>query len=140
MKVRVLQSHVSHGVQRNSQHCMIADAIKAACPQAQHVLVDLQSIRFSDPVKRIRYTYLTPAVAQQRLLRFDQGKRVQPFEIKLESPIRKRPMCSKSGSMRNGKNKLTPAQHKFKYAYLIANRARANQKEREFGIRKFTEA
>jgi Fe-S-cluster formation regulator IscX/YfhJ len=48
----------------SSSHCMIADAIKRQLPNARHVAVDLQTIRF---------TYLTPTLAQMALLDFDDG-------------------------------------------------------------------
>lgn len=67
----------------DSSHCMIADALKAALPDATHVSVDLQTIRFSDPRRGLRYTYLTPRTAQVALVNFDQGRKVEPFTFQL---------------------------------------------------------
>jgi hypothetical protein len=63
---------------RDSSHCMWAEAVKAAVPHAEHVAVDLQTIRFTDPSRGLRYSYLTPRKAQVSLIRFDQG---------LETPV-----------------------------------------------------
>lgn len=71
---------------RDSGHCMIADAVKVAIPEAKHVSVDLATIRFTDPTKRLRYIYLTPQSVQQALLRFDQGLTIEPFNFLLRRP------------------------------------------------------
>jgi hypothetical protein len=69
--------------ERDSSHCMIAEAVKVAFPGATYVSVDLQTIRFSDPAKRQRYTYLTPRSAQIALIEFDQGTTPEPFSFHL---------------------------------------------------------
>ncbi|MBO0736559.1 MAG: hypothetical protein J2P48_08325 [Alphaproteobacteria bacterium] len=69
--------------QADSSHCMIASALKAAFPGAKGVSVDLQTIRFSDPDKRLRYIYLTPRLAQIGIIDFDQGHEVEPFSFRL---------------------------------------------------------
>lgn len=68
---------------RDSSHCMVAMAVKDAMPKATSISVDLQTIRFSLPDKRLRYTYLTPRVAQLAIIQFDQGKMPEPFSFKL---------------------------------------------------------
>lgn len=69
---------------RDSGHCMLADAVAAAAPNARFISVDLATIRFSDPVAGIRYVYLTPRLAQDALLKFDQGEPIEPFRTKIE--------------------------------------------------------
>ena len=64
---------------------MIAEAIRDARPDAQFVSVDIQTIRFSIPFKRIRCTYLTPRIAQLALVRFDQGRSLEPFQFHLRN-------------------------------------------------------
>lgn len=59
---------------------MIADALKATLPHATHVMVDLATIRYTDREKGVRYTYLTPASAQQALLCFDQGMEIDAWQ------------------------------------------------------------
>jgi hypothetical protein len=70
-------------VRNDSAHCMIADAITAQIPGASRVSVDLQTIRWSDRQRGERYTYLTPPMAQDALIRFDQGQPLVPFKLKL---------------------------------------------------------
>ena len=138
MKVDVCKSHIENGVTKDSHACMIADAIKEACP----ILVDLQTIRWTDKDKGVRYTYLTPAVAQHNLLKFDQGKPVAPFTFSLSKPAHVRAKYDRRGTTnsyqrRGEKRPRRTKSHLAKYAYLAANRARNYQREREFGLRKF---
>lgn len=146
MRVSVGKEHIENGVAKNSQHCMIADAIKDARPKAQFIMVDLQSIRFSDPTKGVRYTYLTPAIAQSAILKFDRGDQVKPFSFSLTEPARARKMQTDNADTPKRKAILKKADKKYRankkkadYSYLAANRARNHQKEREFGLRKFVE-
>lgn len=79
--VVVTKDIIDRSEERDSSHCMIAEAVKQAVPNAQKVSVDLQTIRFTDPEKRLRYIYLTPRQAQIALILFDQGKHNDPFTV-----------------------------------------------------------
>lgn len=83
LTVLITEEIIAHSVARDSTHCMIADAIKASFPQAERVSVDLATIRLTDPAKRLRYTFLTPRIAQFELVRFDQGIMPTPFQFRL---------------------------------------------------------
>jgi len=72
---------------------MIAEAIKIARPGAKSISVDLATIRYTNAEKGVRYTYLTPRIAQVQLVRFDQGKTPDPFEFQL-----RRGQVTKSGN------------------------------------------
>lgn len=145
MRIIVGKEHITNGKAKNSQHCMIADAIRDCCPKAQFIMVDLQSIRFSVPDKRKRFVYLTPAIAQSSLLKFDKGDPVKPFSFSLTSPVRATPMATtrtseeRRASHKRANRKYRKNQKRRDYGYLAANRARNHQKEREFGLRKFVE-
>jgi hypothetical protein len=62
---------------------MVAESIRQAFPDARSVSVDLQTIRFTDPRKGMRYTYLTPRIAQLGIIQFDQGIVPEPFDFTL---------------------------------------------------------
>lgn len=81
--VQLTAEIIADGTQRDSMHCMIAEAIKKEYPNAKQVSVDLATIRFTDPKRGLRFTYLTPRIAQAHLVKFDQGKEVEPIEFKL---------------------------------------------------------
>ena len=83
--ISVSRETIERATQRDSRHCMIAEAIRDARPDAQFVSVDIQTIRFSIPFKRIRCTYLTPRIAQLALVRFDQGRSLEPFQFHCSS-------------------------------------------------------
>lgn len=85
-KIQVLQRHIDTAVPANSGHCMIADAIKDGVLGASRITVDLQTIRFTDKVKRLRYEYLTPRPAQEALVDFDWGTAVKPFVFAIRTP------------------------------------------------------
>lgn len=62
---------------------MIADAAKIALPDSTKHSVDLQTIRLTDPKRGLRYTYLTPRIAQEALVRWDMGIKPTPFSFVL---------------------------------------------------------
>jgi hypothetical protein len=62
---------------------MIAESVKKAFPEAKFVSVDVQTIRFTDGSKNLRYTYLTPRVAQIAIIQFDRGEMPDPFSVRL---------------------------------------------------------
>lgn len=99
---------IETAIPKDSGHCMIADALKAAIPTARNVSVDLATIRFTDPKTGRRYIYLTPYPAQQALLDFDQGVPPEPFTVKTHAaqiippkppkPPKPQPESAESGS------------------------------------------
>ncbi len=79
---------IEQAKRRDSGHCMIAEAVKAAVPHARSVSVDLASIRWTDPESALRYTFLTPRVAQLALVQFDQGdENIEPFSFRLRGAL-----------------------------------------------------
>jgi len=83
LTLQVTKEIAEESVNRDSAHCMIAEAVKTAFPDARHVSVDVQTIRFTDPAKNLRYTYLTPRVAQVAIIQFDQGVLPDEFSVRL---------------------------------------------------------
>lgn len=81
--VIVTQHLIDESCRNHSGYCMVSEAVKQAAPWARHVASDLQTIRLTDPVKGLRYTYLTPRAAQTALILFDQGKKPPPFTFTL---------------------------------------------------------
>ena len=83
--IHVTEEIISNAIRKNSGACMIANAIRQQRPDASGVSVDLQTIRFSDPEKRLRYIWITPRVAVNALIRFDRGLPIPPFSFHLRS-------------------------------------------------------
>lgn len=73
VELTLTEEGIREAIYNDSSHCMWAEAVKKAFPRATRVSVDLATIRFTDPRKGLRYTYLTPRFAQQSLVDFDQG-------------------------------------------------------------------
>lgn len=81
--VDITKELIDSATAKDSNHCMIADAIKIMRPDATGVSVDLATIRFTDRKKALRYTYLTPRIAQAALVNFDQARPPEPFSFLL---------------------------------------------------------
>jgi hypothetical protein len=79
LTIPVDEDRIDEAVRRDSRHCWIAEAISAVVPDMTAITVDLQTIRFTDPAKRLRYAYLTPRSCHIALIEFDQGERPAPF-------------------------------------------------------------
>jgi len=103
--IKVPQDIIETSTQKDSSHCMIAEALARAVPRAKYISVDLATIRFSDPEAGVRYVYLTPRKAQEALLAFDQGERPKPFQIYLEGAH-----VLPTGNARKARAKLEPRQ------------------------------
>ena len=73
LTLRITQEQHDHAIQSASGGCLIADAIRSQYPHLTKVSVDMATIRVSDRKEGVRYTYLTPPLAQHLLLSFDQG-------------------------------------------------------------------
>jgi hypothetical protein len=68
----------------DSSHCMITEALRVAHPEFTGQSADLATVRISDPVRQLRYIYLTPRNAQLAIIDFDQGITPEPFTVVLE--------------------------------------------------------
>jgi hypothetical protein len=81
--IPVTQEHIDQSMERSSSHCMTSMAIQKAIPDARHICVDLQTIRWTR--KGLRYVFLTPHVCQDNIIAFDQGERaaIKPFELRM---------------------------------------------------------
>lgn len=107
--VDVTQETIRAASKASSSHCMIADAIREAIPEAQYVSVDLQTIRYTKRSDGLRYIYLTPPLAQRQLIRFDHGVVVEPWTLTLPSrPSQAIPIKSASAKP-NSRNRPTTA-------------------------------
>lgn len=128
MKVHITRSHIETAVERDSHHCMIADAVKSRFPDAKYISVDLQSIKFTTK-KRDRWTFLTPPRAQINIIKFDQGiKSISPFSFELGEPVRVR---TASRNKRSASKATRSHKRTGKYKGNVV------RKERKFGIRMY---
>ena len=84
-EISVEQKHLDEALRANSSHCAIAFAIRDAIPDATFIAVDLQTIRWSNPKRGVRYCFLTPTVAQHDVISpFDQGEECKPVTFKMK--------------------------------------------------------
>jgi hypothetical protein len=97
LTVEVTAQHIADARRRNSGHCMSAEAMKDALRargiNPESVSVDVQTMRFSDPAKGLRYIYLSPRIVQKNAIVWDQGDdvpeedRVKPFQFRLSGAV-----------------------------------------------------
>jgi hypothetical protein len=84
-EISVLQKHIDEALRANSSHCAIAFAIRDSVPDATFIAVDLQTIRWSNPKRGVRYCFLTPTIAQHDvIIPFDQGEECKPVTFKMK--------------------------------------------------------
>lgn len=81
--IYVTDEDIAAAIPSDSSHCMIAEAIRRQVPEASHIDVDLQGIRWTDKKKGVRYIFLTPTIGQASLLMFDQAVKPKPFRLHL---------------------------------------------------------
>lgn len=83
-KVTVPVDIIERACQRDSRHCMVAEAIKAENPSWKSIEVDLAVIKWTNPRTKKRYTALTPQSIRDSIFEFDQGRPVEPFSFNLK--------------------------------------------------------
>jgi len=120
--IKVSQKHIDDAIPADSAHCMIADGIKESLPHVKHISVDIGSIRYSDPKKGLRYTFLTPRPAQWALVQYDQGVKPEPFNFDLRGGQR---TTMHPGDKKTGKQK---AAHKLGRRRLVKRKPNAAQR------------
>jgi hypothetical protein len=84
VKIHVTPELIERATYRDSRHCVVAEALQLARPHFRNILVDLQTIRWTNSRTRRRYICLTPEVVCQALVDFDQGHVIQPFAVNLD--------------------------------------------------------
>lgn len=97
LNLRITADQHERAVQSDSGGCLIADAIKAQYPQLTNVTVDMATIRASDRKAGVRYTYLTPPLAQHVLLAYDQGWPQPADEVVVKRAVKVTPITRASG-------------------------------------------
>jgi len=110
IKVVVTQEIIDSACRADVTRCMIAEAVKDAVPDAKNVLVDLTSIRWSDPEKGLRYVYIMPPLPQTALIRFDKGEKIPPFSFRLRNAHISSMMIGGRGNEKRAHN-LGPRRH-----------------------------
>lgn len=116
-EIHVTDEDIDTAMPANSRHCMIALAIQRHVPSATHILIDIQTIRWSDKNRRLRFTYFTPAKVIAILIGWDDGQKPKPFSFNLRSA---HVTATWIGSKRTGGKKLA---HKLGKKKRIKNRA-----------------
>lgn len=104
----VTAAEIRAAIKGDSSHCMIADALRREYPTATRILVDVRTVRMTDPIRRKRYTWLTPYEAARFLVRWDQGIEPPEFAVRLRTPIAitQAGNTGGNGSPRTGSNKV----------------------------------
>lgn len=120
LKINVTNENIARACERNSHCCMVADAVRDRLKWATFIDVDVQSIRFNDKKKGIRYIYLTPSEVQKAIILFDQGIKVTPFSFHLSQGFMKvrtmrarhKPAVKTSRQYKRNPSKITPKHYR----------------------------
>ena len=138
LTVKITPEIIERSKRANSKACMIAEAIKESFPEAKAVSVDLQTCRFTDHKRGLRYTYLTPRTGQKPLIDFDQGIHPEPFEMVLRNAHVTRMKGSKKPNHDDGLSKPSMRKRKDGGINRVGGRAPAQMRTtRRFGIKAF---
>jgi hypothetical protein len=151
--IHINANSIEKATRKSSSSCMIADSIKAQVKNAFAVSVDLQTIRWSDKALGYRYTYLTPRIAQDALVRFDRGiKEIPAFSFTLRgghtSSMTHREGTKGHVRHKLGKRRLIPTKRDDRVGTIpeqIGGKPAARERNaphahnrRQFGLRAFT--
>ncbi|MFI5223779.1 MAG: hypothetical protein ACHQX3_05955 [Nitrospirales bacterium] len=143
MKIIVKKQHIDNARKKDSHHCMIADSLKEM--GVQFILVDTQSIRYSDPDTKERLVFMTPPTAQEMILRWDRGIQIQPFAFELGKPVIIKPMrkrwTGKKSVLKKARAKYDAKRRDPMAPRLVKKNLREKPKVtrfREFGVRRLT--
>lgn len=136
MKLTITSTHIDNAIRSDANHCMIAEAIKEKIPAARWVLVDLQSIRWTDRTAGRRFIYMTPRPAQKALLAFDKGLPVNPFHVTLPAP-ESRPIPPRKPRKAKGEEALRALERLVKGKSKKAKAAPEKVAVRQHGLRLF---
>lgn len=83
LNCNITQERIDTAKRANSAACPAANALGQDYPHFRHISADIQTIRWTDPAKGLRYIALTPRVLQQFILDIDQGKDPEPLSCQI---------------------------------------------------------
>lgn len=86
-RIAVTQEIIDNSTRNQSRHCMVADAMKAAIPDASRIIVDLNTIRLTMKNGH-RWAYITPNKVGNYIVAFDAGETIEPFTFVLNDQMR----------------------------------------------------
>ena|SRR5215831_3564918 len=96
--ISITDKDIEKAHRNNSYKCVVAQAIARTIPDAHHIEVDTQTIRFTD--RHERKAYLTPYAVQGYVVAFDAGDHIEPFSFQLRKPVPVRqPKLTSSGKL-----------------------------------------
>ena len=133
-KVFISQERINTSVERDSAHCMFADAIKDSIPSAQRPEVDIQTVRWSDPEAGYRYVYLTPRAVQDAIIHFDTGEKnkLKPFTFTLPSKEAQMfPLCTLTEEQKASKRKYNES---YKEREIVVGKVNGQGREDVVGV------
>lgn len=84
--IEVTEEDIEKAKRNDSYMCVVAQALARTIPEAHHIEVDSQSIRFTRGPRR--FVYLTPYAVQGYVVAFDAGEAIEPFSFWLRDPAK----------------------------------------------------
>jgi hypothetical protein len=82
--IEITEEDIAKAKRNDSYACVVAQALARTIPDAHHIDVDTQSIRFTRGPRRL--VYLTPYAVQGYVVAFDAGEAIEPFTFILREP------------------------------------------------------
>lgn len=104
----------------DSYRCVVAQAIARDMPDAHHIDVDLQTIRWSD--EDGRHVFLTPYEVAGYIVAFDAGDELHPFAFQVRDAVpsvQKRTKTDAAKAARKAANKAQKERDRVKAAEAV---------------------
>jgi hypothetical protein len=99
MKVAVAQDDIDKAIRGNTRKCMIERSIERDYPTLKNVVIEKNTVRFTDPDRNVIYTFDMAPVGRAAILMWDDGGHIAPFAFTLRHPVVRQRARRKDGYM-----------------------------------------
>lgn len=104
--IRVTDEIIKNSKKESSRHCMVADAIRHAIPEAYSIDVTAETIRFN--VAETRYYFTTPSRVAANIALYDEDRHVPGFAFQLTKPYTAPVLRNRSKPAKGNVSKTRP--------------------------------
>lgn len=125
--INVTEDDINRALPRSSRHCMVEYAIEHDVPNASRAIVDIQTIRWTDKAKGLRYTFITPAKLLALMLAWDEGHKPKPFSFRLRGA---QITSSRATVFQKGRGQVRKAVHKLGRRHPLITKGDAKKRMR----------
>jgi hypothetical protein len=129
VRLRITQEDIDKAHRKDSFSCVVAQAVARTIPEAHHIEVDTQTIRWTE--NGVRYLWLTPYVAQEYVISFDAGHQIRPFTCTLSrrTPVQQQERTKAGTEIDRARSAVRTAEEGLERTEAAAEREDATLKQ-----------